>query len=365
MLRNSSLTGGISYFKAMHFGLVFLLVFFSSCTPSWKMHLSDYVHRSSSDTALAPDYSALDFWAAHPSIKDLSDSVPLFLKYNQVFDTSVDVFFIHPTTYTDPSKPFGWNAPVLEKEINAKTDYSSILYQASIFNFTKNVYAPRYRQANLDAYFTTDTVNRMKAFMLAYSDVRSAFEYYLKNFNHGRPIIIASHSQGSTHAKFLLREFFDGKPLQKQLVVSYIVGMPVEPSWFAQLKPCATPEQTGCFCSWRTYKKGYINKFVKSEHFVAIVTNPITWRQDVPFATRNENKGSVLQNFNHLSSKVCGASVHDGVLWVEKPHFFGSVLLTTKNYHIADMNFFYMNIRENAVLRINNWNINNKELLSR
>ena len=346
---------GTFYSHRGHIGFVLFIVIFSSCAPSWKNHISDYEHGSSNDISLSPDYSSLDFWAAHPAKKDLSDSVPKFLRNNQIFDTTVDVFFIYPTTYTDLSKPFGWNAPILQKEINAKTDYSSILYQASIFNFSKNVYAPRYRQANFDAYFTTDTVNKMKAFMLAYSDVRNAFEYYLKNFNHGRPIIIASHSQGSTHAKFLLREFFDGKPLQKQLVVSYIVGMPIEPTWFAQLQPCTTPDQTGCFCSWRTFRQGYVNDFVKSENYIAIVTNPITWRHDVINATRSENMGSVLQNFNHLSSKVCGAKVHDGVLWVEKPHFFGNTLLNTKNYHIADMNFFYMNIRQNASLRSNAW----------
>jgi hypothetical protein len=45
--------------------------------------------------------------------------------------------------------------------------------------------------------------------------VKTAFLYYLQHYNNGRPIIIASHSQGATHGKRLLKEFFDGKELQK------------------------------------------------------------------------------------------------------------------------------------------------------
>ena len=48
---------------------------------------------------MAPDYSNLFFWAAHPDKKDMSDSVPSFLR-NETKDGSADVFFLHPTTFT-------------------------------------------------------------------------------------------------------------------------------------------------------------------------------------------------------------------------------------------------------------------------
>ena len=66
-------------------------------------------------------------------------------------------------------------------------------------------------------------------------DVKNAFEYYLKNENKGRPIIIASHSQGTTHAIRLLKEFFDGKDLSKQLVCAYLVGMGVKKDSYEKL----------------------------------------------------------------------------------------------------------------------------------
>src|SRR5688572_27144685 len=46
-----------------------------------------------------PDYGNLDFWAAHPWKKDPSDSIPKPLR-NGIIDSTVDVFFLHPTTFT-------------------------------------------------------------------------------------------------------------------------------------------------------------------------------------------------------------------------------------------------------------------------
>jgi len=300
----------------------------------------------------APDYSNLNNWAAHPWKDDPSDSIPEPLLKDFVADSLVDVFFIHPTTYLDKNKPFGWNAPVDDAELNKKTDNTTILKQASIFNTAGRVFAPRYRQAHIDAYYTPDTVTARAALDEAYGDVKAAFEYYMAHYNNGRPVIIASHSQGTTHAKRLLKEFFDGKPLQQKLVTAYIVGIAVEPDWFVNIPPCNKPEQTGCFCTWRTLQTGYLTPFVQNEKFMAIVTNPLTWDASQPDASRESNEGSVLLDFNKVLKHVAGATIHGGVLWTDKPHFFGSILYTTKNYHIADYNFYYVSVRNNVRQRV-------------
>jgi hypothetical protein len=296
----------------------------------------------------------LNNWAAHPYKTDPSDSVPKNLLKDYRPDSAMDVFFIHPTSYVDQNRPLGWNAPLNNLSINQKTDNGTILFQASIFNEVGRVFAPRYRQANLAAYFpknAQDSTNALAAFELAYQDIKLAFEYYLLNYNNGRPIIIASHSQGSTHAKRLIKEFFDNSNLKNKLVVAYLVGMPIETNYLKNIKACETPFQTGCICSWRTYKEGYEPAFVQQENFKAIVTNPITWDSSKPFATRDLNKGGILLKFNKKVEKVTNAMVHGNVLWSNKPHFFGNVFYTTKNYHVADMNLYYMNIRENAAVR--------------
>jgi hypothetical protein len=327
-------------------------LFLAGCSSGYHKLASHYSFTRSGGS---PDYSLLENWAAHPYKKDLSDSLPKPLREGYLPDSTVDVFFIHPTTYTEKEKPYGWNAPVNDPGLAAKTDYSTILYQASIFNEVGRVFSPRYRQAHLSAYFprdANDSVQAIAAFELAYQDIKSAFLYYLEYDNHGRPIIIASHSQGTTHGKRLIKEFFDGTALQNKLVVAYLVGMPLEPGYFSFIKPCLTPSQTGCTCSWRTYKEGYTPDYIQKEKFISVVTNPLTWDAAIPSASRYQNKGGLLRNFKTLSRNVVNASVHDGVLWTEKPHFFGNIFLTSKNYHIADLNFYYLSIRQNAKDRV-------------
>ena len=151
--------------------------------------------------------------------------------------------------------PDGWNANIDDSKINSKTDKESILYQATVFNKYCRIFAPRYRQANLDAFYTKNKKAANAALDTAYQDVKNAFEYYLKHYNNGRPIIIASHSQGTWHAGRLLKEFFEGKPLQKQLVCAYIIGLPVFTNYFSELKPCEDSTSTGCFVSWRTFRR--------------------------------------------------------------------------------------------------------------
>lgn len=325
-----------------------LLLLFCSCAGS-KQTTIDY-HFKSADGK--PDYSNLNYWAAHPDKYDPSDSMPRKLRKNFVADTTADVFFLYPTSFLDKEFHLGWNAPIDDEAINEKTDQTAILYQASIFNVAGRVFAPRYRQANYYCYFSHDTATALAAFDLAYSDIKAAFQYYLDHYNNGRPIIIASHSQGTTHAKRLMREFFDGKPLQKQLVAAYLAGMPVQPDWFANIPSCTSPGQTGCFCSWRTFKKGYTDSFVQKENYKAVVTNPLTWDSSKPSADRFSNKGAVLYKFKKTVPKVADAEIHEGVLWTDKPRFFGNFLLKTTNYHIADYNFYYLSVRENAMERL-------------
>jgi hypothetical protein len=301
-----------------------------------------------------PDYSNLNYWAAHPWKKDLSDSVPADLQENYRPDSLADVFFIHPTTLTDYNDA-KWNAEIDDAALNSKTDYSTILYQASAFNEKCRVFAPRYRQAHIRCFFlnTTDTDT---AFEIAYADVKAAFEFYLKNYNNNRPIIIASHSQGTKHAGRLLKEFFEHKPLQQQLVCAYIIGLPVSVDYFSTLKPCTDSLSTGCFVSWRTFRKdSEAPQFIADEKFKAVVINPLTWTNVTNLVSSKLNKGGVLKNFNHVVPRVVSAQIHNNILWSSKPDVPGKIFYTQKNYHIGDINLFYMNIRENIATRINTY----------
>jgi hypothetical protein len=326
-----------------------LLFLLSHCTPSYQQYIQDYKKLPLSDQ---PDYSDLKYWAAHPWKWDPSDSIPLPLRGTTGIDSGIDVFFLYPTSLTNFDDP-RWNADLDDASLNAKNDYNSILYQASAFNRYR-VFAPRYRQAHIRSYYVEDTANAKKAFEKAYSDVAAAFSYYLDNYNQGRPIILASHSQGSTHAIRLMKEYFDGKALGEKLVAAWVPGMYLPEGTFKQIPLCQDPLQISCYCSWRTFKTYYTPPFTEKEKVHSPVTNPLSWTVREEPAARALNKGALLRNFNKIMPGVADARIEGSILW-SLPRFPGSFLMKKKNLHIGDINLFYMNIRENAETRVNEY----------
>lgn len=303
-------------------------------------------------------YYDLNNWAAHPWKKDKADSIPEDLRNKENIDSIADVFFIHPTTYTQ--KEFtDWNADINNEKLNIETDNSTILYQASVFNKRCRIFAPRYRQAHINAFYTNQD-SAIIYFNLAYNDVKEAFEYYLEHYNNGRPIIIASHSQGTKHAGRLLKEFFENKPLYKNLICAYIIGMPIPENYFSAIPVCKDSSQTGCYVGWRTYKKGYTPDFIKNEKFKCVVVNPLNWKISDEEVSIKKNKGGVLKNFNKIVPHVVDAKINNNILWSCKPDVFGKMFFTAKNFHIGDINLFYMNIRENVDVRIQSYMENYK-----
>ena len=334
-----------------------LLFAFASCAGSKSNSEKDI--SLPIEPPVAPDYVSLTYWAAHPAKYDLSDSLPAPYRPLKT-DTSVDVFFLHPTSYLnelkinkarldEASERFRWNADTKDETLNAYTDKTSILNQASAFNACR-VFAPRYRQAHIHSFYIPDSIAN-PFFDTAYADIKAAFQYYLTYENKGRPFIIAAHSQGTLHASRLLKEFVDGKPLQNQLVAAYLIGLPVMENYFSQIPPCNKPGATGCFVSWRTFRKDYEPENVSKEPFKAVVINPLTWTLDDGWATRKANKGTLLYKFNKPKPYNVGAGIHGNILWSSKPRFFGNLFFTRKNYHIGDINLFWKNIHDNVAMQ--------------
>ncbi|MEN0049989.1 MAG: DUF3089 domain-containing protein [Bacteroidota bacterium] len=304
-----------------------------------------------------PDYSQEKYWAALPDRKDEADILLDEDLVDVQATAKVDVFFLHPTTYTGKKGETNWNASLQDEELNKRTDESTIRYQASAFNGVGRVYAPRYRQIQLQVYGEYGgerNESAVQAGKLAYEDVKAAFEYYIDNYNQGRPIIIASHSQGTSHAKNLLKDYFDGKALQQQLVAAYIIGIPVNKDFFTQIPVCQSAEETGCFVTWRTVKRDYVLKSMAMGDSIAVV-NPLTWTTDEEYASAKLNKGVIIDDKNGKYVGIADAEINsaDGILWLTKPKSpLRLRLFPSKNFHIGDINLYYMNIRENANKRV-------------
>jgi hypothetical protein len=325
------------------------LLFFGNCRSQRTARDQDFVPSPAPST---PDYAQASSWAALPTLRDPADRVPSATLTDEQANAPADVFFVHPTTYTSrPTSPQSRNADIADAKLNQKTDESTILNQASLFNGAGRVYAPRYRQAHIRAYYAEQAVAK-QVFELAYQDVKRAFEHYLAHYNQGRPIILAAHSQGTQHARRLLAELFDGQPLARQLVVAYLVGMPVPADAFRAIPLCQSADQTGCFCTWNTYATGHYPRNHASYLAKAAVTNPLTWTTGPQLANRSLNQGAVGRNFKFYANGFIDAQINQGMLWVHKPRIAGRALVNIKNWHVADYNFFYANVRQNARARV-------------
>lgn len=296
-----------------------------------------------------PNYNNKACWAALPNYADNSDLLANKSYINGEAGALVDVFFIYPTIY---KKGNNWNADVYNSKLNRQIQNSSIKYQASVFNQSCKIYAPYYRQTLLKAFYidVKKEPNAQKAFDIAYTDIKNAFEYYLQHYNHGRPIIIASHSQGTKHAKQLLKDFFDNKPLKKQLVNAYLIGYGVKHNEFTTIKPAESAAEIGGFVSYNTFEWG---KPVKPYLQGAVATNPLNWTINGEYADKSKNMGAVLRDFKRVRKGLVDAQSHNGILWVHKPNIFGiRLFFKDGNYHVADYNLFYNNIRKNVAERI-------------
>lgn len=325
-----------------------ILLFLSSCSSS--RHFAPLAFEEAK-TPTPPDYSNMDYWAAHPEKSDLADFVPDENLLDNQKLAEIDVFFIHPTTFLKKSE--NWNFSFDDTETREWTEKGPIKHQSTVFNGTCRVYAPFYRQAHIKSYFKAQS-GGYQALELAYQDVKNAFEYYLNHYNNGRPFIIATHSQGTNHGVRLLKEFVDGKTLQTQLIAAYLVGMPVKMNEFQHINPCETPEQTNCFCSWMTYKNNYKPRFYKEEWLQNAVTNPIDFTlNSSQWSVLNLHAGIVMPDFSLKYIHTVRAREYEGILHIKKPKVWFRAFIRTKNWHKADYNLFWMNIRENVALKKN------------
>jgi hypothetical protein len=96
---------------------------------------------------------------------------------------------------------------------------------------------------------------------------------------------------------------------------------------------------------WGTTK--YFNQPV--EHLLC--TNPLSWTRDTLSVAGSENAGSVTKGLTRVDPGMIDAKIADnGLLWVHQPVI--ADYPDGPNYHIMDYSFFYMNIRNNAMLRV-------------
>lgn len=333
-------------FKRNLLKVYILLWFVTGCKISYNTYDFD-----KSPEIVKPNYSDKDSWAVLP--ENIPDEISTFnIDKNK---KEADVFFIYPTLI-DSRNQREWNSDIWDEDIRNDVINRPVKYQASAWLDAGNLYVPYYRQAHIRVFNDKFRVDGDKALNLAYNDIKEAFSYYLENFNNDKPFIIASHSQGTVHAKRLIAEFIDGKELQKKLIAAYLVGIKVFEDEFKNIKPMNSPDETGGFVTWNTFK---FNKYPRKDNYEnwfkgGVTTNPITW-DDSKETKKDLHKGLLYRDLKIFSQNI-DIKLIDGIVWSSIPNVPGKILLqTVRSYHFADINLFWVDIRENAKLRVDQW----------
>jgi hypothetical protein len=210
------------------------------------------------------DYSKPDTWLCRPGGKDscaidLSTTIVAAngkLKkesFKAARNAPVDCFYVYPTVSLDQTGNSDMTA--------GPEEHNVILQQFARFSSVCRVYAPLYRQVTLTALRAiisgqTIPVDRM----LAYNDVLDAWNYYLKNDNAGRGVVLVGHSQGSGVLTQLIRNEIDGKPVQEKIISALLLGtnLPVEKGKdtgaFKNIPLCKSASQTGCAVAYASFR---------------------------------------------------------------------------------------------------------------
>ena len=275
----------------------------------------------------------------------------------------VDVFYLYPTVFQKVNKDEP-NVCNIDNPGMQKNSKMAFAFQASAFEPVGNLYAPYYRQA--DAAYTLalplaeqhQVVGGIPA-----TDALAAFDYYIQNFNQGRPFILAGHSQGSNVLLYFLSDYMKAHPeVQKRMIAAYVIGYSITPEYLANnphLKFAQGPSDTGVIISFNTEapKVAGKNPVVLPG---AMAINPISWSRDERTATVAQSLGSVdmdatgkMVTLPHYAdatvSKTRGVVICSTVD-VDKLSP-GNQVFPKGVYHHYDYLFYYYNLRENAAHR--------------
>ncbi len=328
------------------------------------------------------DYSDLSMWAAHPSVKDLADTLPVQsasehgLKDRQD-DATADVFFVHPSTY------FGsqWIAPVRSK-LNPLGWSSDLIawivagVHGNAFNGVGRIYSPRYRQMSGLGFLSKDEDSIKSAMDFAYNDLRRAFQHFLAETKQDTPFFLAGHSQGSIHlGRLLVEEVAPNPALLRRFVAGYLLGGPLTAKDVAPIPVCASASQTGCVVGYNLFwHGGNAQKFVLlpanaslAQRKQVICVNPLSWKANEDFVPAHANPGSrpiqvadailggdTALGFGRLKKGLFSAQCSNGVLWTEAPSSSGfhvTGVFPGYNAHGGETSHYWLALRQNAEQR--------------
>jgi metallophosphoesterase (TIGR03768 family) len=291
---------------------------------------------SSNSTPKATDYSKPEHWLPMPAT-----------------NMPVDIFYLYPTSWTSTnSNP---EVCAIDNPSMLQMAPQAFAKTATAFETIGNIYAPFYRQDNLSPSNRLEIIADIPTL-----DAVAAFDYYIKNFNNGRPFILAGHSQGSDVLSNLLAGYMKAHPVVlARMIAAYVIGFPITAEYLTNnphLKFAEGPGDTGVIISYNTEAPDVppgANPVLSG--LIGVVINPLTWTRAETLATTNQGFGSFMPNTNGVYVRVpqyadARIDISNGVLICSSAD--EGTIGNQGIYHNFDYPFYYFNIRSNAANRV-------------
>ena len=277
---------------------------------------------------------------------------------------AVDVIYFYPTAFNkaDESAP---DVADIDDAGMRETALHHFRTQATAFEEDCNIYAPFYRQ--ISAPYSLTLSAQENDDLMRYSasqDPSYALDYYFEHYNNGKPFILAGHSQGSQILTMILSDYMAAHPeYYENMIAAYVIGYSVTGSYLEanpHLKFAEGADDTGVIISYNT--EGPANKDMHNAVVTtgAVSINPIYWKRDDTYAAASENAGS-LDAAGALVNGFADAQIdlERGVVVCRSadPAVYAiptdaAELFGPESYHGHDYGFYYINLRENARVRI-------------
>ena len=247
---------------------------------SINVNIPEANSNSAAEEAIPPaEYSVSENWA-HFGIGEEKDA---------------DLFLLCPAVYTKDE----YNMSLTDTATKEKF-LGALNMERGIYENSTRMFAPYYRQAAMKVY-SLDSAERERFMQIAYQDVSDAFSWYLKNENHGRPIILAGFSQGAEMCYRLLEEYFGNEGLAKQLVAVYALGWPCTEELvreFPQIKPAQSADDTGVVISFDCETEKVEDTVIVPKGIKSFSINPLNWKTDKTPASKEENLGACFTDYS-------------------------------------------------------------------
>jgi hypothetical protein len=229
------------------------------------------------------------------------------------------------------------------------------------------LYAPFYRQLGLQAEMNIlnngglpvmdDLVARVPLV-----DLKEAFEFFLAHYNKGRPVIFASHSQGTIIMRQLLLWLKEAHPdVLARTVACYMVGFSINEEFCKSVGlPFAQGEtDTGVIISYNSEAPGTpVNPLLVLPNPLAI--NPINWKRDDTYAAASESLGSRVR-YDDAKPPVDEPHFADAQVNLERGSVMTNAALKAGSpwpdgvLHFYDYQLFYYDLQANVAKRIAAW----------